>query len=88
MIEIMLWEPIDRVLGIDLSSWIKRRTLSGLRRRLVDSELNERIKSSAADKVSRAINVCLTGGKALGLEDNRDDKPSAKAALQDAFTRK
>jgi hypothetical protein len=52
MVEIMLWEPIDRILGIDLSSWNSMRSLLGVRQRLLDSELNERIKSSAADKVS------------------------------------
>jgi hypothetical protein len=85
MVEIMRWEPSDRILGMGLSSWNSMESLLGVRRRLLDSELNKRIKSSAADKVSRVINVCLKGGRGLGLEDDGDGKRSAKAALQDAF---
>lgn len=34
------------------------------------------------------INVCLKGGRDLGLEDDGANEPSAKAALQDAFYEK
>ena len=88
MVEIMLWKPIDRVLNINLSRTNSRRSLLEIRQRLLDPELRDRIKSSAADKISRVINVCLTGSEALGVEDEGDDTPSAKAALQEAFYEK
>jgi hypothetical protein len=84
----MIWKPIDRILNIDFSRRNPRKFLLGICQRLLDPELNDRIKSSAADKISRVINVCLTGGEALGLEDEGDDKTGAKAALQDALYEK
>ncbi|KAI4146904.1 MAG: hypothetical protein L6R39_003297 [Caloplaca ligustica] len=90
LLEIAYWQPIEKVMKLDMESQTIFEDITKIRERLLqpDSKVMDSLKSKVGNRYFTAVKSCIEGREAFGIGPNENEVDVATGAkLQQEFTR-